>query len=135
MKIPHDRTPAAIALALHAATLSTGCSAFGRVGLPPIMIRIANNNAATRSCAIKSGDESIRRVTSGSGDDVIVGSSPSASPPESELESALEYARDMDKKYGLCTEPSRRAWKVVDEMYERMHAMARTTAPREVRGD
>lgn len=37
---------------------------------------------------------------------------------EFELKSALEKARDIDKKYGLCTEPSQQAWSVVDSIYE-----------------
>jgi len=36
---------------------------------------------------------------------------------ENQLESALAYARDMDRKYGLCTPASTRAWQVVDELY------------------
>ncbi|KAL3784864.1 hypothetical protein HJC23_012467 [Cyclotella cryptica] len=39
---------------------------------------------------------------------------------ESELKSALEVARDVDKKYGLCTSPSQQAWSVVDTLYAKM---------------
>jgi hypothetical protein len=150
MQIPHGRTLTAIALTLHAAPLHKGCSAFGRVGVPPVIIRAANS-ASPRPNVMMSGDDSIARcVVSGWSDDIVVGSSSSASPPaaaavrqggssstrdlvETELERALEYARDVDKKYGLCTEPSQSAWKVVDEVYERIHSMA-VTAPRAVRG-
>lgn len=41
---------------------------------------------------------------------------------ESELKSALEKARDIDKRYGLCTEPSQQAWSVVDSLYAKMQA-------------
>jgi hypothetical protein len=39
---------------------------------------------------------------------------------ESELKNALEVARDVDKKYGLCTMPSQQAWSVVDTLYAKM---------------
>ena len=39
---------------------------------------------------------------------------------ESELKIALELARDVDKKYGLCTLPSQQAWSVVDTLYAKM---------------
>lgn len=39
---------------------------------------------------------------------------------ESDLKSALEKARDADKRYGLCTEPSQQAWSVVDNLYAKM---------------
>ena len=39
---------------------------------------------------------------------------------ESELKSALEKARDIDKRYGLCTGPSEEAWSVVDDLYAKM---------------
>ena len=151
MQIPHGRTFTAIALALHAAPVHRGCHAFGGVGVPPVIIRTANG-ASARSNAMRSGDDPIvRRVVSGTGEDIAVGSSPlsssqaaatarqggsSSSTPdlvEYELERALEYARDVDKKYGLCTEQSQSAWKVVDEAYERIHSMA-ATSPRPVRG-
>lgn len=38
---------------------------------------------------------------------------------ERELKRALEFARDMDKKHGLCTEPSQSAWAAVDLIYHR----------------
>ncbi len=41
---------------------------------------------------------------------------------ERELNRALEYARLMDKQYGICTDPSRNAWDAVDTIYERMQA-------------
>jgi hypothetical protein len=36
------------------------------------------------------------------------------------LKSALEKARDIDKRYGLCTEPSQQAWLEVDSLYAKM---------------
>ncbi|KAL3766590.1 hypothetical protein ACHAWO_008264 [Cyclotella atomus] len=39
---------------------------------------------------------------------------------ESEFKSALDKARDIDKRYGLCTEPSQQAWSVVDSLYAKM---------------
>ena len=62
---------------------------------------------------------------------VSLHSEPSKSAPfsltqesiERELDRALEFARLMDKQNGLCTEPSRKAWEVVDSIYERMQAI------------
>ena len=80
MQIPHGRTLTAIALTLHAAPLHKGCSAFGRVGVPPVIIRAANS-ASPRPNVMMSGDDSIARcVVSGWSDDIVVGSSSSASP-------------------------------------------------------
>ncbi|KAL7482997.1 hypothetical protein ACHAW6_008647 [Cyclotella cf. meneghiniana] len=36
---------------------------------------------------------------------------------ERQIEAALTTAREMDRRYGLCTQPSIRAWKIVDELY------------------
>ncbi|KAL3765227.1 hypothetical protein ACHAWO_009304 [Cyclotella atomus] len=36
---------------------------------------------------------------------------------ELQIEAALNNARDMDRRFGLCTQPSIRAWQVVDELY------------------
>ena len=36
---------------------------------------------------------------------------------ERQIEAALTNARDMDRKFGLCTQPSIRAWQIVDELY------------------
>lgn len=36
---------------------------------------------------------------------------------EHQIEAALNNARDMDRKFGLCTQPSIRAWQIVDELY------------------
>ena len=36
---------------------------------------------------------------------------------EQQIEAALNNARDMDRKFGLCTQPSIRAWELVDELY------------------
>ena len=36
---------------------------------------------------------------------------------ERQMEAALTTAREMDRRYGLCTQPSIRAWKIVDELY------------------
>lgn len=119
MQIHHGRTLYAIAIAMQVARYK-GCSAFG--------------SSASRSCARRGEIDPIRRVISGGRADVRLTSF--ASPPERQggdssssardfvvgwdLERALEYARDMDKKHGLCTEPSQSAWKVVDEIYERI---------------
>ena len=46
---------------------------------------------------------------------------------QKELSKAIEVARDMDKKHGLCTEPSQKAWNVVDEIYNRMQLFQSTT--------
>jgi len=46
----------------------------------------------------------------------------SKSARESDLNRALEFARLMDKQHGLCTEPSRKAWCIVDAIYENMQA-------------
>jgi hypothetical protein len=45
---------------------------------------------------------------------------PSFKSIEAELKSALEKARDIDKRYGLCTEPSQQAWNLVDSLYAKM---------------
>ena len=68
-----------------------------------------------------------RRDESHSTRDVVV-------EEECDLERALEYARDVDKKHGLCSEPSQSAWKVVDEIYERIRVCddASKTRRREV---
>lgn len=42
---------------------------------------------------------------------------------ESELNQALEYARLVDKQHGICTEPSKNAWSIVDAIYEKMQAI------------
>ena len=39
-----------------------------------------------------------------------------------DLNGALEIARDIDKKHGLCTEPSQKAWGVVDDIYQKIQA-------------
>ena len=59
---------------------------------------------------------------------------------ESELKSALEKARDIDKRYGLCTEPSQQAWSVVDSLYAKMqtfqsekHEVSATSSKMEVK--
>lgn len=36
---------------------------------------------------------------------------------ESRIEAALVNARDMDRRYGLCTPNSIKAWQVVDDLY------------------
>ena len=41
---------------------------------------------------------------------------------ERELNRALDFARDMDKKYGLCTSPSQEAWAYVDEIYQKIQS-------------
>lgn len=41
---------------------------------------------------------------------------------ERELNRALDFARDMDKKYGLCTRPSQEAWDYVDDIYQKIQA-------------
>lgn len=47
---------------------------------------------------------------------------PTQESTENELRGALEFARDMDKKHGLCTEPSQKAWDAVDEIYRKIEA-------------
>eukprot|EP00956_Cyclotella_meneghiniana_P013197 scaffold18875_cov22-Cyclotella_meneghiniana.AAC.4 len=42
---------------------------------------------------------------------------------EYELKCAIERARDTDKRYGLCTEPSQQAWSLVDSLYEKMQLL------------
>ena len=131
MQIPRGRTLSAIAIAMQVGPLHKGCAAFGRGGLIPVIRTV---NPRPGSCA-KWGHDPIRRVISaGGGAGVRLTSS--ASPPEQrrdeyhstrdvvaeeecDLERALEYARDVDKKHGLCSGPSQSAWKVVDEIYER----------------
>jgi hypothetical protein len=44
---------------------------------------------------------------------------------ERQIEEALNNARDADRKFGLCTQPSIRAWKIVDELYMRSEASRR----------
>ena len=41
---------------------------------------------------------------------------------------ALEYAKLMDKKYGLCTQPSLEAWNVVDEVFKKIQCQQDTEA-------
>lgn len=45
---------------------------------------------------------------------------PTMNSIEYELKCAIERARDTDKRYGLCTEPSQQAWSLVDSLYEKM---------------
>ena len=133
MQIPRGRTLSVIAIAMQVGPLHKGCAAFGRGGLLPV-IRTVVNHPRPGSCATKWGYDPIRRVISAGGAGVRLTSS--ASPPEQrrdeyhstrdvvaeeecDLERALEYARDVDKKHGLCSGPSQSAWKVVDEIYER----------------
>jgi hypothetical protein len=132
MQIP--RTLSVIAIAMLVSPLHKGCSAFGRGGLLPVIRTV--NHPRPGSCATKWGRDPIRRVIFAGGAGVRLTSS--ASPPEQrrdeshstrddvvaeeeecDLERALEYARDVDKKHGLCSGPSQSAWKVVDEIYER----------------
>jgi hypothetical protein len=42
---------------------------------------------------------------------------PSEEDIDRRIEAALNNARDMDRRYGLCTQPSIRAWQIVDELY------------------
>ena len=53
----------------------------------------------------------------------------SAEAIEREMQKALEFAREMDKKHGLCTEPSQQAWNVVDEIYRKMQPFQKENAP------
>ena len=53
---------------------------------------------------------------------------------ESEFTSALEKAREMDKRYGLCTEPSQQAWSAVDSLYAKLQTFQRPTTDTEVSG-
>ena len=39
-----------------------------------------------------------------------------------QIEEALSNARDMDRRYGLCTQASREAWEIVDELYRKSAA-------------
>jgi len=50
---------------------------------------------------------------------------------ERDLNRALEFARLMDRQHGLCTEPSKNAWSLVDAIYETMQAIRteHTTQP------
>ena len=58
-----------------------------------------------------------------------VSSSPSSdSVQQSEMTRALEYAKLMDKKYGLCTQPSLEAWNVVDEVFKKIQCQQDTEA-------
>ena len=41
---------------------------------------------------------------------------------ELQIEVALNNARDMDRRYGLCTQASREAWEIVDELYRKSAA-------------
>jgi len=45
-----------------------------------------------------------------------------------EMTRALEYAKLMDKKYGLCTQPSLEAWNVVDEVFKKIQCQQDTEA-------
>jgi hypothetical protein len=131
MQIPRGgRTLSAIVIAMQVGTIHKGCAAFGRGGLLPF-VRTANPHPV--SCARK-GEDPIRRAISAGG--AGFRSTSSASQPElrdeshsigdivveeCDLERALEHARDVDKRHGLCSEPSQSAWKVVDASQPELH--------------
>ena len=54
---------------------------------------------------------------------------------ERELKGALDFARDMDKRYGLCTEPSQEAWSHVDEVYRMMQDLRAVSESSSVSGE
>ncbi|KAL7464170.1 hypothetical protein ACHAXS_004504 [Conticribra weissflogii] len=54
----------------------------------------------------------VKRAASSRDDDVS-----NDSDMDAQLEAALDYAREMDRKHGLCSAASTRAWQVVDDLY------------------
>eukprot|EP00573_Skeletonema_grethae_P008577 CAMPEP_0201702682 /NCGR_PEP_ID=MMETSP0578-20130828/37294_1 /ASSEMBLY_ACC=CAM_ASM_000663 /TAXON_ID=267565 /ORGANISM="Skeletonema grethea, Strain CCMP 1804" /LENGTH=103 /DNA_ID=CAMNT_0048190305 /DNA_START=157 /DNA_END=468 /DNA_ORIENTATION=- len=52
---------------------------------------------------------------------------------ERELNRALEYARLMDKQYGICTDPSKNAWNTVDAIYEKSVHNIHRSLPQEAK--
>ncbi|KAL9191129.1 hypothetical protein ACHAXT_000835 [Thalassiosira profunda] len=110
MRTP-GRTLSIVAIAMFA-TLRKGCAAFG--SLParhklPMLRSQQPHHVQSRvrlhvSASLPQDQESLFSVR-----DV-----------ERELKGALDFARDMDKRYGLCTKPSQEAWSHVDEVYRMM---------------
>eukprot|EP00579_Thalassiosira_antarctica_P017095 CAMPEP_0201946520 /NCGR_PEP_ID=MMETSP0903-20130614/54461_1 /ASSEMBLY_ACC=CAM_ASM_000552 /TAXON_ID=420261 /ORGANISM="Thalassiosira antarctica, Strain CCMP982" /LENGTH=276 /DNA_ID=CAMNT_0048489621 /DNA_START=257 /DNA_END=1089 /DNA_ORIENTATION=- len=106
------------------APLHKGCSAFG--SLP-----IRNTNPIP-GYYLKSGADSfhhshpIKRNTRPNVSSSLhpgPGTLFSTQDVERELHGALEFARDMDRKHGLCTGPSQKAWNVVDEIYQTIQTL------------
>eukprot|EP00569_Conticribra_weissflogii_P005210 CAMPEP_0171349476 /NCGR_PEP_ID=MMETSP0878-20121228/33803_1 /TAXON_ID=67004 /ORGANISM="Thalassiosira weissflogii, Strain CCMP1336" /LENGTH=182 /DNA_ID=CAMNT_0011854141 /DNA_START=463 /DNA_END=1011 /DNA_ORIENTATION=+ len=130
------------AIALTVAPFQKGCSAFTSGPIRNTAFRSTNalvKSHDLRSAFFYSSDRnSPTEVKSTS---LFASASPSNTPTsiplyssvEDELQSALEHAQEMDKKHGLCTEPSQRAWEAVDEIYHKMQAMQTIESPEKKR--
>jgi len=123
-RITSGRTLSVVAIAMHIMAPLQGCSAFS--SLP-----IRNTNPIP-GYYLKSGADSfhhshpIKRNTRPNVSSSLhpgPGTLFSTQDVERELHGALEFARDMDRKHGLCTGPSQKAWNVVDEIYQTIQTL------------
>ncbi len=124
MQIQRGRALGAVAVAMHVSPFQRGCcSAFTTRRHPNSIPKAAFSSKSG------SGTNPIHR-TQPVKSNVRLNVSSSLSPEECtffsiqeverELQAALECARDMDKKHGLCTEPSQNAWASVDALYRHL---------------
>ncbi|KAL7465740.1 hypothetical protein ACHAXS_006060 [Conticribra weissflogii] len=118
------------AIALSVAPIHKGCTAFtARPIQNTFRSASAVNKQDLRSVYFSSSNRNSE--TQGKPTSLLASASPSNtttsiphySSIEDELQSALDHARAMDKKHGLCTEPSQRAWEAVDDIYHKMQSM------------
>eukprot|EP00578_Thalassiosira_sp_NH16_P007587 CAMPEP_0181114878 /NCGR_PEP_ID=MMETSP1071-20121207/21136_1 /TAXON_ID=35127 /ORGANISM="Thalassiosira sp., Strain NH16" /LENGTH=210 /DNA_ID=CAMNT_0023199053 /DNA_START=174 /DNA_END=806 /DNA_ORIENTATION=- len=119
------------------------CSAFGSIIVRPI-IRNANRSRQQHSATTTIVKR--RRLVSVESNNLVSSSDvPSPSFPSKDersirraehdynLERALDHARDVDKKHGLGTESSLKAWAIVDELYMLATATHNATLRRDCR--
>ncbi|KAL9186530.1 hypothetical protein ACHAXT_005768 [Thalassiosira profunda] len=93
------------------------------------MLMQLKNHAFAFSGALKGGAASLRRLPplkhqkrcfALNAAAALAHEAPTKSDLDRELNTALHYAREVDKRHGLCSEPSQRAWSHVDDIYRRM---------------
>ena len=99
----------AMALAIAIAAIQQGCSAFGSHRLLSGTRFVQHNRIGYTRLNVSST--------------LYQAGVSSAQGIESEMNKAMEAARDIDKKYGICTEPSNAAWAAVDEIFAKMQAI------------
>jgi len=111
-------TVSVVAIILQMILLQKGCSAFNSIPknpIPCIVSKRGGSNSLHRSPNYPFNRYSQLKVSSS-----LHHQDPGTLD---ELNKALEFARDMDKKHGLCTEPSQKAWGVVDGIYQKIYAL------------
>mmetsp|Transcript_20575 Transcript_20575/g.42916 ORF Transcript_20575/g.42916 Transcript_20575/m.42916 type:complete len:171 (+) Transcript_20575:143-655(+) len=111
-------TVSVVAITLQTILLRKGCSAFSSIPTNPIPCTVSKRGGSNflhhsrrypfNRYSQLNFSSSLHHQDSGTLD---------------ELNKALEFARDMDKKHGLCTEPSQKAWSVVDGIYQKIYAL------------